>query len=510
MNQAEKSDVALPAILPPQETLADAPQLDLEPQIDPESVVEEAEQLLREGAPHDFDVLIIGAGPGGLAAAQHLAQSGLQVALVEERELGGVCLNRGCIPTKTLLESIGVLRVLRRAKSFGIELSGEITPDFAAMHLRKSEVVANLRAQTREMLEDAGVQILSGRARFVEAHSLEIETAGQKRRVTAVHIILAVGGIPLRLPIAGNDLAGVVTSDEILEQTTIPNRLIVAGGGAVGVEFASIFAELGCRVTIIEKENAVLAGEDEDIQREMAASLREIGVDLVVNSTMERIESQNGVLRVFFRQNDQEKSIATDEILLAAGRAANLEDLGLENAGIEVDGGKISVDEKKQTGVSGVYAIGDCIRRVGWAHQAALEGRQVGDAILGLDSDLDARFVPACYYTFPEVASVGLTLKAATELGIAARAGKFPFRSNGRAATTGDQNGFVKLVIENETERLLGCQIIGPRATEIINEVSLALRNGATADTLTDALHAHPTFAEVLPGAARAALKGSD
>ncbi|HEX9997990.1 MAG TPA: dihydrolipoyl dehydrogenase [Abditibacterium sp.] len=510
MSQAEKSDVSLPALAPTEELVLETPPPDLSPELDPESVVEEAEQLLREGAPHDFDVLIIGAGPGGLAAAQHLAQSGLQIALVEERELGGVCLNRGCIPTKTLLESIGVLRVLRRAKFFGIHLNGELTPDFAAMHQRKDEVVASLRAQTKQMLEEAGVEIINGQARFVEAHTLEIQTESHRRRVTAVHIIVAVGGIPARLPVLGADLSGVVTSDEILEQSGIPRRLVVAGAGAVGVEFASIFAELGASVTILEKEGAALAGEDEDIQIEMAASLREIGVDLVVNSTIERIENANGSLQVVFRQNNEEKSIETDEVLLATGRAAKLENLGLEQAGIEVESGKINVDATKQTSVGGVYAIGDCIRRVGWAHQAALEGREVADAILGVECEIDARFVPACYFTFPEVASVGLTLKAAHDLGIAARAGKFSFRANGRAATSGDQGGFVKIVIEQETGRLLGCQIIGPRATEIINEVSLALRNGATAESLTDALHAHPTFAEVLPGAARAALSGRE
>lgn len=481
-----------------------------EAEIDPESIVEAAEMLLREGAPHDFDVLVIGAGPGGLAAAHHAARGGLHVAIVEEREVGGVCLNRGCIPTKTLLESIGILRTLRRAREFGISLGGDLTPDFAAMHLRKSEVVASLRVQTRKMLEDAGVEIIEGRARFVEEHTVEIEGQGQVRRVMAVHVVIATGGLPARLPIPGADLPLVATSDEILEQTFIPPRLIVAGAGAVGVEFASIFAELGSRVTLLERLSTVLPGEDEDVQHEMQRSLEGMNIQMELEASMESIEAQDGALKVTFERDGRKQVIEADQLLLATGRAANFADMGLEKAGILAEGGKISVDEENETNVGGVYAIGDCIRRVGWAHQAALEGREVADKILGVASDIDARYVPACYYTFPEVASVGLTLKAAHELGIEARAGKFSFRSNGRAATTGDNAGFVKLVVENGSDRLLGCQIIGPRATEIINEVSVALRSGATAYALTDALHAHPTFAEVLPGAARAALDGHD
>lgn len=491
--------------LPSLDELAlDEPELDIP--LDPENIVEAAEQLLRQGAPHDFDVLVIGAGPGGLAAAQSAAEGGLHTALIEERELGGVCLNRGCIPTKTLLESIGVLRLLRRAKEFGIHTGSDFTCNFPEMHTRKAEVVTRLREQAHEALETAGVEIINGRARFVEQHTVEVESGGERRRFTAVHIVIASGGRPARIPIPGHDLPGVVTSDEILEQVTVPRSLVVAGAGAIGVEFASIFAELGSTVTILEKAEAALPGEDEDVQAEMASSLADMGVQMMTKASILSITRNSAGLEVAYERDGQQFSVSTEQVLLATGRAANIDDMNLEEVGIEVDGGKIRVDEEKQTSISGVYAIGDCIRRVGWAHQASMEGREVAATLLGHKSDIDARFVPSCYYTFPEVASVGLTLKNARELGIEASAGRFSFRANGRAATTGDNRGFVKLVVERETARLLGCQIIGPRATEIINEVSLALRDGATADALIDSLHAHPTFAEVLPGAARAAL----
>jgi dihydrolipoamide dehydrogenase len=510
---------AAPPEIEPRIQPLDAPELEEElalrngqgdpADIDPESVVEAAELLLRVGAPHDFDVVVIGAGPGGLACATHLATSGQNVALIERDEVGGVCLNKGCIPTKTLLESVGALRLVRRAASFGVRLDGEISGDLPQMQRRKREVVADLRAQSERLAEEAGVSLLRGTARLKGEGKLELESPdGAKRDLSAVHIVLATGGAPSKLPIEGADLPGVLTSDDILELEQVPRRLLVLGASAVGVEFASIFVELGARVSIVEKAGAVLPGEDEDVQREMQHSLEASDIELILNASVERIEGSSSGLMVAVKTESGERMMEAEFVLMAAGRKANIEDLGLEEAGVDVENGAVKADEDGSTSATGVWAIGDCIRRVGWAHQAALEGRRVADAILGIDSDIDARFVPACYYTFPEVASVGLTLSQAQEKGIEARVGQCAFRSNGRANTSGDNGGFVKLVVESATGKLLGAQIIGPRATELINEISVALRDGDTAERLADSLHAHPTFAEVLPGAARAALRG--
>ena len=475
--------------------------------LDTGDLIDAAEELLRQGAPHDFDVAVIGAGPGGLACAIELAKSDLKIVLIEEREIGGVCLNRGCIPTKTLLESVSALRLVRRAATFGIGISGEVTVDFAAMQRRKREVVAGLRAHALEQLQESGVPILCGQARFVDEHTLEISGA-DARELTAVHVVIAAGGLPCRLPIKGVSLDGVLTSDEALQLESVPSSILVIGGGAVGVEFASIFAEVGARVCILERETQVLPGEDTDIQGEMRASLEKSGIEIVGGAQLQRIGNGGDGLVAHFERDGQNQTRTAALILMAAGRNANLKTLNLAAANVRCENGHIDVDEKLETSTSGVWAIGDCIRRVGWAHQAALEGRRVADHIRGLESGDELQFIPSCYYTFPEVATVGLTLEAARDLGIEARVGKFPFRANGRAATAGDEGGFVKIVIEIGTDKILGTQIIGPRATELINEIALAMRGHQNAHTLADSLHAHPTFAESLVEAARAALQG--
>lgn len=490
------------------ETLEVLPPIGIE-EVDAGNVIEEAEQLLRESAPHDFEVLVIGAGPGGAMAAIKAAQLGARVGLVEARELGGVCLNRGCIPTKTLLESVEVMRLLRCARDYGIISSGDFAPDLAAMHIRKRDVIADLRANLSRQLELAGVAILSGRARFVGEHTIEIDDAdGQSRRVSAVHVVIASGSLPQKLDVVGAHLPNVLTSDEILLQERVPDSIIVVGGGAVGVEFAYLLHELGAKTILLEAESEILPGEDTEICTHMSRLLRENGMTLETSAALSRIENDGDLLRVFYERDGREMSATATQVLMATGRQANTAELDLEAAGIAQSDAKIIVDENCETNVGGVYAIGDCTRGIGWAHQASGEGALVAEILTGSAPNVDLRFLPSCYYTHPEIASVGSTLNEARRNGIVAHSGTFHFRSNGRAAASGEGEGFVKIVVESESQKVIGCQIIGPRATELISEAVAALKFGLTAAQMASALHAHPTFGEALSQAALSALRG--
>lgn len=528
-----ESEIAQPeASVTTPSILEDAPPVLEEelPAVDPGSIVEEAEEMLREAAPHDFDVLVIGGGPGGYVAAIRAAQLGAHVGLIEERELGGVCLNRGCIPTKALLESVDVMRLMGRAREYGINFNGEFKPDFKRMNERKRDIIAGLRENVAHLLAEHNVEIIQGRARFTGEHSVEVSPfnaqdaeaqdsgakrdgaphmsthAGEEKRVySAVHIIIASGSVPQRLPVEGADLPGVITSDQLLSHEVVPEDIVVAGAGAVGVEFAYLFHALGARSTLLEMAPQVLPQEDRDIASEMEGLLKGFGIELLCEAKLERIEADGERLKIFYSQNGEEKTLSANLLLMATGRRANTDELGLEEAGIKHDKGRIEVDEKCETNVAGVYAIGDCIRNVGWAHLASGEGTMVAEIVTKHPTTVDLTHVPSCYYTHPEIASVGLTREQAEKDGVVTRVGVFHFRANGKAAAAGDHDGFVKIVVDDETEKILGCQIIGPRATDIINEAVLALKTGQTIDQMVGAIHAHPTFSEALPEAALAA-----
>ena len=479
-----------------------APQLETETLIDSEEIVEAAEELLRENAPHDFEVLIIGSGPGGSTCALRAAQWGLKVGLIEDKKVGGVCLNSGCIPTKTLLESVEVLRLLRRARDYGIETSGTFAPDFSLMTARRDEVVRALRENLGRQLDENGVQVLAGTARFVGEHKIALTAPdGQTRELSAVHIVIATGSLPTRPPLEGMDLPGVLTSDQLLQITQVPRSMVTIGGGAVGIEFAYLMHELGAQSTIVEAQTQLLPNEETEIAQEMQRLLQSYGIEVRTQSKLLKIERVDGQLRVHLENKNGVQILECECVLLAMGRRANTSELDLATAGIEHERGVIGVDENNATNIGGVYAIGDCVRGVGWAHQAAGEGARVAEIVVGNVPTLELKHLPSCYYTHPEIATVGLTVAAARERGLNAQSSRFDFRFNGRAASAGEHEGWVKLVYDDK-EQLLGCQIIGPRATELINEAVTALNNHYSLSQLVNAVHAHPTFAEALPEAA--------
>jgi len=490
-------------------TIAAPPELEAIPDLDAGNVVEEAEQMLRESAPHDFDLLVIGGGPGGMAAAIRAAELGAHVGLIEQTKVGGAHLHQNCVPAKTLMESVEVLRQIRRARAFGISV-GEAKIDFPAMQQRKREIVARLQANLEESLREHSIEMIIGRARFVGEHVVEIESDGQTRRVNAVHIVIAAGSTVARGAISGADSPGVVTPDEILQIEIVPQSLVVIGAGAVGIELANLFAELGARVTILEASPQILPEEDSDIASEMEKLLGARGLNIVTGAAVKRIEAKDGALNIVFSVRNAnrktEKTFPTQMVLLAAARRPNTQILNLEEAGIAHDDGKIAVDENCETSVAGVYAIGDCVRANGWEHLAEGEGILVAERIMRHPQTVDLAHVPRCYRTHPEIACAGLTQSQAEAKGIRARSGTSAFRSNEKAVMAGDE-GWIKIVIEDESEILLGCQIIGRGASELINLAVLALKTGQTAGELASAVFAHPTLGEAVPQAARMARK---
>lgn len=468
------------------------------------AVVQEAEALLRVGNEHEFHVLVIGAGPGGYVAAIRAAQLGGKVALVERDALGGTCLNRGCIPTKALLESAEALRSVKRAREFGIEV-GPVSFDYAKMVQRVQRVVKNGRSGLGFLMEKNNVTVIEGSARFTAPHQVAVAlNAGGTRAVDAASIIIAAGSSPVRPPIPGVDCAGVVTSDELLEMTTLPDRMVVVGAGSVGVEFAVLFHDLGTKVTLLEMLPAILPHEDRDVSAELTKILERNGLSIVTGARVTNIELIADDLAVAYDHGGRKAEVAGDLVLLAVGRKAETDALGLEEAGIECDRANIIVNNQQETNVRGVYAIGDAVRGIGLAHTAMAEGQVAAENAMGRHKAINRELIPSCVYIHPEVASIGCTEQFAESEGLAIRVGKFSFRASGRAATRGERDGFAKVIARADDETIIGIHLLGPRATDLIAEAALILRFGMTVTELADTIHAHPTFAEAIVEAALA------
>ncbi len=477
------------------------------PEFDSESIVEAAEQLLREGAPHDFDLLIIGGGPGGYTAALRAAEQGARVGLIESREIGGVHINRGGLPIKALLCAANLLRDMQRAEEFGLRASGSF--DFVEFWARREKVTSEVRGHTQAHLEALGVQILPGRARFVESHTVEIVRGDQVvRSVTAVNVLIATGAVPCRLQVPGVDLPNVLSTRQIWELEKLPSSMAVIGGGALGVEFAQLFQMLGVRVTLIDYSPHILPLEDPDIARELETALREGGMAVLSGHKLQAIEAHADGLQLTLSQDEQTSSLTVEKLLVTSGRKPNTEPLNLEVAGITTRHERVLVDEQCQTNVPGVFAVGDCTRGTGWAHQAMAEGALVADIVTGF-APRTLPVVPHVYYTTPEVATIGHGERAAQWAGHEINVGVCHFHDTARAATKNEYRGMVKIIADATDGTILGCQIIGPCASELINQAALALHLGLTVQKLAEVPCGAPTFSEVLAEAARRAIGGN-
>lgn len=444
------------------------------------------------------DIVIIGGGPGGYVAAIRAAQLGAEVVLVEKDRLGGTCLNRGCIPTKAYYRNAQFLNDMRQARSFGIAVEG-FSVDIKKMLERKQLIVNHLNEGIGHLLKANGVEVVNGTGSIVDRETVEVtDASGFKTRMNVKNIIIAAGSVPARPFIPGINLTGVMTSDELLELEELPREMIIIGGGVIGIEFAGIYQALGTKVTVLEFMPQILPALDGEIARRLTLSLKKKGVRFETGVGVKEIISEAGRLKVLAEGKNGEIGIETDVVLVATGRTVNVSSLNLEALGIEYDHKGIKVDRNYQTSVPGIFAIGDVIGGQMLAHVASDEGKAVVEHILGLEGHLNYDAIPSCVFTFPEVASVGLSEEEAKKRGVEYTASKFPFAACGKALTMGEEEGFVKVLVEKGTGHVVGTHILGPHASDLIHEAAVAVENQLGVSHIAKTVHAHPTLSEAL------------
>jgi len=465
-----------------------------------------------------YDLVIIGTGPGGYVAAVRAAQLGLKVACIEkEARLGGVCLNVGCIPSKALLDSSEYFHLAKdHFADHGIKI-GNLSLDLKAMMARKEQVVAELTENVRKLLEGNNIRILHGTARLAAGDRVEVEQnkdpagKGDRQILTAKAILLATGSAPVQVPGLEFDGKRIVTSTEALAFKSIPRHLGIVGGGYIGLELGSVWLRLGAKVTVIEMLPQIATTLDGQVARTLDRILRKQGMEIRLNTKVAGAQTTRTKVKVTLEGNGEKEMMTCDRLLVAVGRRPLTQDLGLETAGVATDprSGQVLVDENYRTNIPTVYAIGDLIAGPMLAHKASAEGIAAAECIAGQPGEVNYDAIPAVVYTWPEVASVGLTEEQVKELSIPYCIGTYPFSGAGRARCMGEKDGFVKLISHSKTDRILGVHIIGPRAADIIAECVLAIEFGASSEDIARTVHGHPTFAEALQEAAMAARKCS-
>jgi len=461
-----------------------------------------------------YDCVIVGSGPGGYETAVRASQLDMDTAIVEKNKLGGVCLNVGCIPTKALLKSAEVMSDTSHLDDYGLELDGTVTPDFPSV-IERSRGAANQMNQGVEFLMDKNdVDVLYGHGRLTAADTVEIEPSvnmddeeiGEEQTVTADHVILATGARPNELPFLPIDGENVVSYKGAMLQTDQPDSLVIVGAGAIGVEFAYFYHHMGTDVTLIEVEDRIVPNEDEDVSKELARSFKKAGIEVMTGAGVQGVDTDADPLDVEVEIDDETEMLECDQVLSAVGVVGNVEDIGLEEVGVETDGNAIVVDDFYRTNVDGVYAIGDVAGEPWLAHKASHEGILCVEKIAGHDvRPIDKNDIPACTYCQPQIASVGYTEEEAKEEGYEVKVGKFPFKANGKAAALGHQDGFVKTIYDEKYGEFLGCHIIGHDATELIAEVVAARKLETTGFEIMESMHPHPTLSEAVMEATRSA-----
>ena len=446
-----------------------------------------------------FQIAFLGGGPGGYVGALRAAQLGLSVALIEADRVGGTCLNRGCIPTKTLVKSAEVLREIQRAGEFGISVEQPVV-DFTQVMARKDKIVNSLLGGIGKLLKESNVQVIEGFGELKQPGCLEVKTNKGTEIITADNIVIATGSVPIRIPIPGSDLPEVMTSDEILSETSLPERLVIIGGGVIGLEFASIYQAFGVKVTVVEMAPNILPYGDEEISKRLIPLLKRSGIDILTKTSVKEIRKEDSLV-VVVEDNKGSREIQANKVLIATGRKPNLHGIDVEGLGLQIDRGAIVVNRQMQTNLPNIYAIGDVVGGIMLAHVATTEGIVAVEHIAGYSVEMDYRAIPSVSFTHPEVATVGTTEQELKSSGVKYKVSKFPYSANGMALALGESIGNVKLLAD-EQGVLLGASIIGFQSSTLIHELALAVEKRLLAEDIARTVHAHPTLSETIMEAA--------
>lgn len=445
-----------------------------------------------------IDVVIIGGGAGGYVSALKATHLGLKTVLVEKDKLGGVCLHKGCIPTKTLIATAERLHYIQKSSEFGIKVK-DYSVDFPTIMKRKDEIIRWLSLGIEQLMKTNQIRVIRGGGQIIEPGKVEVNTAGEKEVIGTKNIIIATGSRVMKPPIPGIDLKGVITSEEALSLKELPSKIVIIGGGTIGIEFACFFKTLGIEVSVVEMLPRILSTIDEEIAQRLTRILKERGIGIFTDCKVKEIKKGSHNLEVLVSTTDGERISKTEKVLLTVGRVPELGNLDVQKLGIGLEDSKaIRVNKKMETNIPGIYAIGDVIGGIMLAHVASREGEIAVQNIAGKEIDVDYQAVPKCVFSIPEVASVGITEGQALKEDINIKVSKYPFIANGKALTMGETEGLIKIIFDGLTLELLGMHIIGIHASDLIAEGALALSLGITAREILNTIHAHPTLAEIV------------